>query len=32
MKLGIIGTGKMVHEAIFDWEEIDEIGRTALFA
>ena len=32
MKLGIIGTGKIVHEALFAMEEIAEIERTAIFA
>lgn len=32
MKLGIIGTGKIVHEALFAMEEITEIERTAIFA
>ena len=32
MKLGIIGTGKIVHEALFAMEEIKEIERTAIFA
>ena len=32
MKLGIIGTGRIVHEALFAMKEIAEIERTAIFA
>ncbi len=32
MKLGIIGTGKIVHEALFAMEGIEQIERTAIFA
>ncbi len=32
MKLGIIGTGKIVHEALHAMEEIAEIERAAIFA
>ena len=32
MKLGIIGTGKIVHEALYAMEEIVETERTASFA
>ena len=32
MKLGIIGTGKIVHEALYAMEELDQIQKKAIFA
>ena len=32
MKLGIIGSGKIVHEALFAMEPVDNIEKTAIFA
>ena len=32
MKLAIIGTGKIVHEALFAIEELSEIEKVAIYA